>query len=284
MPRPTGFVAADVGNVQTVIIRLGEIERLNGNPTDFVFTLFGNFEKLFRRRGSPLDTRLRRRINFLCRVDFNELACVLRSIGRVVFAFVVKDSRARENVSADWTLKIAVGSRLYGDDFLADRTLAPETFLFVGVKRPVMRLVGQAVPQIILNVVNDDCDFVWVVGIGTHGTHRLLHVKSQRISRPRKDNGLTIRHVETFTKQFSVAQNFDTTCAKVLDNLCAKIFRCLAVAMSGGNARVIESVGNGFRMTDVDAVADSLLTVGVFQIVVDDAADNFLVAHDVFKV
>ena len=56
------------------------------------------------------------------------------------------------------------------DNGIAIRTY-PRLFLFffalIRIKRPVMNVIGQAVTQIVLNVVDNDSDFVRVVGVWT---------------------------------------------------------------------------------------------------------------------
>lgn len=59
--------------------------------------------------------------------------------------------------------------------------------------------------KIILNVVDDDSDFVRVVWVGAHGAHSLLNVERQRLSGTGKNNSLTARDVKAFTEKFGVA-------------------------------------------------------------------------------
>lgn len=42
MPSPAGFVVANVGNVQAVVVRLRVLQRLKSNPADFVIAKFGD--------------------------------------------------------------------------------------------------------------------------------------------------------------------------------------------------------------------------------------------------
>ena len=138
--------------------------------------------------------------------------------------------------------------------------------------------------KVILNVVDDDSDFVRVVGVGAHGAHRLLNVERQRLSGAGKNDGLTARDVKTLTEKLGVAQNFELAFAKIFYNGGASLFGCLSVTMSGGNAGAGKSVGDGNGMSDVDAIANGGFVGSKFLIVVDDAADNFFVVHDAFEV
>ena len=52
--------------------------------------------------------------------------------------------------------------------------------------------------------------------------------------------------------------------------------------MSGGNTSVDKSVGNGFGMLDVDAIANGGFVRSKLNVIVDNAADNGSSRHDFF--
>ena len=58
MPSPAGFVVANVGNVQAVVVRLRVLQRLKSNPADFVIKFFGANKKFFGLGKMPFDHRL----------------------------------------------------------------------------------------------------------------------------------------------------------------------------------------------------------------------------------
>ena len=127
----------------------------------------------------------------------------------------------------------------------------------------------------VLNEVDNDGDFVRVVRVRAERAHSLLDEKSKRLRRAGKNNGLATRHVESFAEKVGVAEDFDMPVAKVVYEAVSDERLSIAVTMSGGDTGVVKSIGNGFRVVDVDAVADSGLSVGVIKVSLNDVTDNF---------
>ena len=63
----------------------------------------------------------------------------------------------------------------------------------------------QTKARIILNVVDNERDFIRVSRVGAKRSHSLLNKKSKRFSWAGENDGLHIGHVETFAEKFGVA-------------------------------------------------------------------------------
>ena len=170
---------------------------------------------------------------FRVRVDFNKIALILVKVS-VEFEFA---SAMRANASTKRNNSVALRAEF-------EWSLL-RSFLLIGLKRPVVIFIGQSVPQIILNMVNDNGDFVRIVRVRAESSHGLLNKQSKRFGRSGKNDGLTIRDVKPFSKKFSIAKDFNFAIAKIFNDTCAESFCSIAVAMSGGNACVSERLSNG---------------------------------------
>ena len=147
----------------------------------------------------------------------------------------------------------------------------------------MMNSIRQAVTDTILRVVDNDGDFIWIVGVGAQRAHGLLNVESERFGRTRKDNGLTIGHVEALAEKISVAKDAELALTKLVDDKGAQFGRSFSVAMRGGNAGGVESFCDVHRMIDVDAIANGFLAVGVEPIIGNDVAGDRAFVHAKFQ-
>lgn len=95
---------------------------------------------------------------------------------------------------------------------------------------------------------------------------------------------MTIRNVEAFAEKFSVAQDFNLAFAKIFNNGVTVMSGSFAVAMSGVDTCVAESLSDVERMADVDAVADSGAPVSLSGIIFDDSGIDFLGIHNAGEV
>ena len=168
MPRPAFFVAAHFRNVNAIFIGLSKLQRFIRNPTDFVVFGFGNFHKIFWRRGRVNDIGLfGGRFEFLLNLKDN--ARVLNEPRLLVLLRDKFIAAFGTNISTERDDKPAIGTFLCGRGHVY--------FWLVGIERPIMNAIRQAVPFVILHVINNDGDFIWIVRVGAERSQRLLNIK-----------------------------------------------------------------------------------------------------------
>lgn len=142
-----------------------------------------------------------------------------------------------------------------------------------------MRSIRKPVFAIILYVVDNDGDFIRIVGVGTQRTQSLLNVQREGLGRSGENNGLHIGHVETFAEKFGVAEDFDIAASEVVDDMLSDESGSFSVTMSGGDIGGFEGVGDGFGVINVDAITNGGFTCGEALVIVNDVSDDVWHGH-----
>ena len=173
MPSPAGLIAADVSDLEAVVVGASVFERLQGDPAGFVFALLSEGEELFGLSESAFDFGRVRGSFFLLRDVLDDrvvvvLICLLNANEREFMT-------ARAETCAD---RIAFGTD--GADFKGRFAFA---FWFIGVERPLAIIIREAVESVVVDGVDNDSDLARIVRVGSHSAHSLLDKKREGFGR-----------------------------------------------------------------------------------------------------